>query len=56
MLGWALLFFIIAVVAGALGFGVVSGTAATIAQVLFFLFLIAFVVALITGRRPVELT
>lgn len=55
MLSWALLFFLVAIIAGVLGFGVVAGTAATLAQVLFFLFLIAFAVALITGRRPAEM-
>ena len=55
MLSWALAFFLIAIMAGVLGFGVVAGTAALFAKVLFFLFLIAFVVALITGRRPAEL-
>jgi uncharacterized membrane protein YtjA (UPF0391 family) len=43
------------VVAGLLGFGGVASTAAGIAQVLFFIFLIVFVVALVMGlvsRRP----
>jgi hypothetical protein len=34
----------------------IAGTAAGIAKLLFFLFLILSVVALITGRSPVELT
>lgn len=55
MLSWALLFLLIAIIAGALGFGVISGTAASIAQILFVVFLVLFVVALITGRRPVDL-
>jgi uncharacterized membrane protein YtjA (UPF0391 family) len=55
MLGWALTFFIIAILAGVLGFGVIAGTAATIAKILFFLFLVLFVVTLITGRRTVDL-
>ena len=49
MLGWALFFFIIALVAGALGFGGIAGTAAGIAQILFFLFLVLFIGALIFG-------
>lgn len=56
MLGWALTFLVIAIIAGVLGFGVVAGTAASIAKLLFFVFLILFVVALITGRQPVDLT
>ncbi len=51
MLGWALLFLIIALIAGALGFGVVAGTAATIAKILFFVFLVLFVISLFTGRK-----
>ena len=53
MLSWALTFLIIALIAAALGFGGIAGTSAGIAQVLFFVFLIMFVIALITGRRPV---
>lgn len=52
MLSWAILFLIIALIAGVLGFGVVAGTAAWVAKVLFVLFLILFVVSLISGRRP----
>jgi uncharacterized membrane protein YtjA (UPF0391 family) len=54
MLYWALMFLVIALVAGALGFGSVMGTAAWIAQVLFVVFLVLFVVSLLTGavRRP----
>jgi uncharacterized membrane protein YtjA (UPF0391 family) len=51
MLSWALLFAIIALIAAVLGFGVVAGTAAWIAKVIFFVFLILFVVSLLSGRR-----
>jgi uncharacterized membrane protein YtjA (UPF0391 family) len=51
MLSWALTFLIIALIAGVLGFGVIAGTAASIAQVLFFVFLVLFVIGLIMGRR-----
>lgn len=51
MLGYSLMFFVIAVAAGVLGFGVIAGTAAWIAKVLFFIFLIVFVISLIRGRR-----
>ncbi|HTN00499.1 DUF1328 domain-containing protein [Planctellipticum variicoloris] len=51
MLSWALTFIVIAIIAGILGFGVIAGTAAMIAKFCFVLFLILFVVALLTGRR-----
>lgn len=51
MLGWALTFLIIALVAGVLGFGVVAGTAATVAKILFFVFLVLFIIGLVMGRR-----
>ncbi len=51
MLGLAITFLIVAIIAGILGFGVVAGTAAMIAKVLFFIFLVALVISLITGRR-----
>jgi uncharacterized membrane protein YtjA (UPF0391 family) len=51
MLSWALLFAVIALIAAILGFGVVAGTAAWIARVCFFVFLILFVFSLISGRR-----
>lgn len=47
MLGWALTFLIIALIAAALGFGGIAGTSAGIAQILFFIFLALFVVSLI---------
>ena len=49
MLYWALVFFIIAIVAGVLGFGGVSVAAAGIAQLLFYIFVVSFLVALIAG-------
>ncbi|EMI41551.1 secreted protein containing DUF1328 [Rhodopirellula sp. SWK7] len=42
---------IIALIAGVLGFGVVAGTAASIAKVLFVVFLVLFVIGLLMGRR-----
>ena len=35
MLGWAVTFLIIAIIAGVLGFGGIAGTSAGIAQILF---------------------
>ena len=40
MLHYAIVFFIIAIIAAVLGFGVIAGTAAMIAKVLFIVFLI----------------
>ena len=52
MLRWALMFLIIALIAGVLGFWRLEGTAMWIAKVLAVVFLILFVISLITGRRP----
>ncbi len=49
MLYWALLFFIVAIVAAVFGFGGIAAGASTIAQVLFFIFLVLFIVSLIAG-------
>jgi uncharacterized membrane protein YtjA (UPF0391 family) len=51
LLYWAVVFLIIAVVAGILGFGVIGGVAATIAEVLFVIFVILLVISLIFGLR-----
>lgn len=47
MLRYALIFLIVAIVAGALGFGALSGTAAWIAKVLVVVFLVLFAVSLL---------
>ncbi len=52
MLGWALLFLVIAIVAGALGLSGVAGAATQIAWILFVVGLILAVVFFVTGRRP----
>ena len=49
MLYWAAVFFVIALVAGALGFGGLAAAAGGIAQILFYIFLVMFLVALIAG-------
>jgi uncharacterized membrane protein YtjA (UPF0391 family) len=49
MLQWALIFFVVAIIAALFGFGGIAATSAGIAQVLFFLFLVLFVVSLIMG-------
>ncbi len=47
MLRWALIFLVIALIAGALGFTGVYVAAAGIAKLLFFVFVVLFVVSLI---------
>ena len=49
MLGWAVLFFIISIIAGIFGFGGVAEASASMAQILFYIFLILFVVSLVLG-------
>jgi uncharacterized membrane protein YtjA (UPF0391 family) len=49
MLKWAIIFLIIALVAGLLGFTGVAGAAVWIAEVLFFVFLAVFLFLLIAG-------
>jgi uncharacterized membrane protein YtjA (UPF0391 family) len=53
MLSWTITFLVVALIAALLGFGGIAGAAAGIAKILFFVFLIAFVVTLVMGRRPV---
>lgn len=47
MLGWALTFLVIALIAAVFGFGGIASASAGIAQILFFIFLVLFVGALI---------
>ncbi|MGD9965904.1 MAG: DUF1328 domain-containing protein [Hyphomonadaceae bacterium] len=49
MLSWALIFFVVAIIAAVFGFGGIASASAGVAQVLFFLFLVLFVVSLIMG-------
>ena len=48
MLNWTIAFLILAMLAGALGFGVVAGTAMGIARILFFIFLVLFLASLVS--------
>jgi uncharacterized membrane protein YtjA (UPF0391 family) len=56
MIGWALTFLLVALVAAVLGFGGIAGTAISIAQLIFYvaivLFAISAVVGLMRGRSP----
>ncbi len=55
MLGWALMFLVIALISAVLGFGGIAGAAIGIAKIVFFvaiaLFLISAIVGAIRGRR-----
>jgi len=55
MLGWALTFLIVAIIAAIFGFGVIATAAAGIAQILFVVFIVLFLASLIyhvvSGRR-----
>ena len=50
MFGWGIIFLIIALIAAALGFGVLSGVAAWAAKLVFVVGIILFIVGLIRGR------
>jgi len=49
MLNYAIIFFIIAIIAAVLGFGGIAAGAAEIAKILFFVFLALFLVSLVVG-------
>ena len=55
MLKWALIFFLIAVVAGVLGFTTIAGASIAIAKILFFIFLaivaIFVIAAIFIGKK-----
>jgi uncharacterized membrane protein YtjA (UPF0391 family) len=52
MLYYAIAFLLIAIVAGILGFGVIAGTAALFARVLFLIFIVLFIVSLLRNKKP----
>jgi uncharacterized membrane protein YtjA (UPF0391 family) len=56
MLTWAIIFFVVALLAAVFGFGGIARASAGIAQILFFVFIVLFVIALIAravrGRPP----
>jgi len=56
MLGWALTFLIVALIAAVLGFGGIAGFAVEIAKIIFFVAIILFVISaifgLVRGRSP----
>jgi uncharacterized membrane protein YtjA (UPF0391 family) len=48
---WSIAFLILGIIAGIFGFAGIAGTATWLAQVLFFLFLAAFIVSALWGRK-----
>ena len=51
MLRWALVFFVVAILAAVFGFGGIAGESAWIAKILLIVFVILAVVSLIMGRK-----
>ncbi len=51
MLGWALVFAILAIVAGGLGFFALAGLAASIAKILLLVFVVLLIASFVMGRR-----
>ena len=51
MLGWAVIFLIIAILAGVFGFGGIATASAGIVKLLFFLFLVMCIIFFIFGWR-----
>jgi uncharacterized membrane protein YtjA (UPF0391 family) len=51
VLQYALIFLVVAIVAGLLGFTALSGTAAWIAKILVVVFLVLFVISLVRGKK-----
>lgn len=54
MLKWALIFFVISLVAALLGFGGIASGAAAIAKILFYIAIALFVVFLVIGLLAVK--
>lgn len=52
MIGWAITFLVVALIAAVLGFSGIAGVATNIAWVLFVIGLILAIVFAIAGRRP----
>lgn len=51
MLRYAIIFLLIAIVAAALGFGGIAGASAGIAKIFALVFLVLFIIALVSGRK-----
>ncbi|MGI6622161.1 MAG: DUF1328 domain-containing protein [Clostridiaceae bacterium] len=51
MIKWAITFFVLALIAGLFGFGLIANLSFGIAKILFYIFIGLFVVSLIFGRN-----
>lgn len=49
MLRWAVIFLVVAIIAAVFGFGGIAAGATEIAKILFYIFLILFVISIVTG-------
>jgi uncharacterized membrane protein YtjA (UPF0391 family) len=49
MLGWALTFLVVALIAAVLGFGGIAGAAVGIAKIIFFVAIILFLISAVAG-------
>lgn len=56
MLRWTIIFLVVAMIAAFFGFTGVYAAGVEIARILFFLFLVLFVVSLLFGRVPRDVT
>ncbi len=56
MLRWAVMFLVLALIAGLLGFGGIAAVSTNIAQTLFVIFVVLFLISVLigfaTGRKP----
>ena len=51
MFRWGIIFLVITLIAAALGFGGLAGTAASAAKIVFVVGIIIFIISLFTGRK-----
>ena len=49
MIRWILIFLVVAIIAAVFGFTDIAGGAASIARVLFYIFLVIFIISLVAG-------
>ena len=54
MLKWALIFFVVSIVAGLFGFTGIAVGAAEVSKILFFVFLVLFAIFLVAGLLAVD--
>lgn len=54
MLHWVIILFVLALVSGLLGFGVIASAAAGMAQILFFVFLVLFLLSLVGHTQRIR--